>query len=173
LSSLRGEPDGSGFLGRRWRRNKKRVPVFLPSRGGHLDHRTQFVHLDDMARLIAHVVRRNETGRELTVINVAGRGDPLSLRRRLEIAGTPIKFLPLESLCRPAQGWLFRLGISDVPPRALPYLSGSAVLDTARLRSFLGEHYRAIIQHTCEEALQESFAGTPTGKAGQLAAVNS
>jgi hypothetical protein len=30
-------------------------------------------------------------------------------------------------------------------------------MDTARLRVFLGEHYRSVIEHTCEEALADSF----------------
>ena len=34
-------------------------------------------------------------------------------------------------------------------------------MDTARLRVFLGEHYRAVIEHTCEEALAESFTSMP------------
>jgi hypothetical protein len=34
-------------------------------------------------------------------------------------------------------------------------------MDTARLRVFLGEHYRSVIEHTCEEALAESFAVVP------------
>jgi len=31
-------------------------------------------------------------------------------------------------------------------------------MDTARLRVFLGEHYRSVIEHTCEEALSKAFA---------------
>jgi hypothetical protein len=31
-------------------------------------------------------------------------------------------------------------------------------MDTARLRVFLGEHYRTVIEHTCEDALAESFS---------------
>jgi hypothetical protein len=34
-------------------------------------------------------------------------------------------------------------------------------MDTARLRVFLGEHYRSVIEHTCEEALTESFTNMP------------
>jgi hypothetical protein len=40
-------------------------------------------------------------------------------------------------------------------------------MDTARLRVFLGEHYRSVIEHTCEQALAESFSGVK-----QLAANN-
>jgi hypothetical protein len=34
-------------------------------------------------------------------------------------------------------------------------------MDTARLRVFLGEHYRSVIEHTCEEALADSFSAMP------------
>ena len=34
---------------------------------------------------------------------------------------------------------------------------GSCSIDTAKLRVFLGEHYRSVIQSTCEEALEDSF----------------
>jgi hypothetical protein len=34
-------------------------------------------------------------------------------------------------------------------------------MDTARLRIFLGEHYRSVIEHTCEEALADSFSAMP------------
>jgi hypothetical protein len=56
---------------------------------------------------------------------------------------------------------LWNLGISDIPPAALPYLLGSCVLETAKLRVFLGEHYRSVIQHTSDEALKDSFAAKP------------
>ncbi|HET9789781.1 MAG TPA: hypothetical protein VFR08_00615, partial [Candidatus Angelobacter sp.] len=49
------------------------------------------------------------------------------------------------------------LGVSDIPPEALPYLLGSSTMDTAKLRVFLGEHYRSVIQSTCEEALMDSL----------------
>jgi hypothetical protein len=41
-------------------------------------------------------------------------------------------------------------------------------MDTARLRVFLGEHYRSVIEHTCDEALAESF----TADAQQAVAAN-
>jgi hypothetical protein len=54
---------------------------------------------------------------------------------------------------------LWDLGVSDIPPEALPYLLGSSTMDTARLRVFLGEHYRTVIERTCEDALTESLSG--------------
>ncbi len=157
LTLLRGVPGGKGRLGARLRRRGTRLPVLLPSRGGHLEDRLQFVHVEDMARLVAHIAGHSETHPQLTVLNVAGRGDPISLRNCLASAGAQIKRVPTRFLCRQAQRFLWGLGISEIPPTALPYLLGSRAMDTARLRVFLGEHYRSVIQHTCEEALVESF----------------
>ncbi len=158
LGVLRGVPGGKGRLGQRLRRRGVRLPLLLPSRGGYLEHRVQFVHVDDVARLIAHIVHRSQAGPQLTILNVAGRGEPLSLRKCIEIARTKVRHLPTKSVCRQALRLLGSLGISDTPPAALPYLLGSSAMDTARLRVFLGEHYRTVIQHTCEEALAASFA---------------
>src|SRR5262249_32551656 len=133
----------------------------LPRRGNHLDHRFQFVHVDDVARLIAHIARRKESDPRLNVLNVAGRGEPLSLRRCIEIAGTAVKLVPAKTISRQSLRLLWNLGVSDIPPAALPYVLGSCVLETAKLRVFLGEHYRSVIQHTSEEALAESFAAKP------------
>jgi len=158
LGVLRGIPGGKGRLGERLRRQGKRLPLWLPSRGDYLEHKFQFVHIDDMARLIAHILRRKLLDPKLTVLNVAGRGDPLELRRCIDIAGIEVQRVPGRTICRQALRVLWDLGVSDIPPEALPYLLGSSTMDTARLRVFLGEHYRAVIEHTCEEALADSFS---------------
>jgi nucleoside-diphosphate-sugar epimerase len=161
LGILRGVPGGKGRLGQRLRRRGVRLPLVLPRRGNHLDHRFQFVHVDDVARLIAHIARRKESDPPLNVLNVAGRGDPLTLRRCVEIAGIPLKLVPAKTICRQRLRLLWNLGVSDIPPTALPYLLGSCVLETVKLRIFLGEHYRSVIQHTCEEAVADTFAAKP------------
>lgn len=157
LGVLRGIPGGTGRLAARLRRRGVRLSLLLPARGNYLEHKFQFVHIDDMARLIAHILGRNQGDARLNVLNVAGRGDALTLRRCIEIAGIEVRRVPARAICRQALRLRWDLGVSDVPPQALPYLLGSSAMDTAKLRVFLGEHYRSVIQHTCEEALAESF----------------
>jgi nucleoside-diphosphate-sugar epimerase len=157
LAALHGQPSVRGRLGRLFERRAARLPLFLPNRGDHLDHRFQFVHVDDGARLVAHIVRRPQLDSRLTILNVAGRGDAVPLRRCLQIAGAGVKHLPGKDLCRRAMRMLWDWGVSDISPRVQDYLLGSCILETAKLRSFLGEDYRSVIQHTCEEALMESF----------------
>lgn len=169
LGVLRGVPGGTSRMAARLRRRGVRLPLMLPVRGRYLEHRFQFVHIDDMARLIAHILVRNQPDPRLTVLNVAGRGDALSLRRCIEIAKIEVRRVPGRAFCRQALRLLWDLGVSDIPPQALPYLLGSSSMDTARLRVFLGEHYRSIIQHTCEEALAESF---DTVKMNEMAAAS-
>lgn len=161
LGVLRGIPGGKGRLAERLRRQNKRLPLWLPSRGNYLEHKFQFVHVDDVARLIAHILQRKVADPKLTILNVAGRGDPLELRRCIDIAKIEVQRVPAKSICRQALRVLWDLGVSDIPPEALPYLLGSSTMDTARLRVFLGEHYRTVITHTCEEALAESFTSMP------------
>jgi nucleoside-diphosphate-sugar epimerase len=161
LGVLRGIPGGKGRLAERLRRQGKRLPLWLPSRGDYLEHKFQFVHIDDVARLIAHILQRKQNDPKLNVLNVAGRGDPLELRRCIDVAGIEVQRVPAKAICKQALRLLWDLGVSDIPPEALPYLLGSSTMDTARLRVFLGEHYRSVIEHTCEEALADSFKAAP------------
>ncbi|MGC2697218.1 MAG: NAD-dependent epimerase/dehydratase family protein [Candidatus Angelobacter sp.] len=161
LGVLRGIPGGKGRLAARLRRQGKRLPLWLPSRGDYLEHKFHFVHIDDVARLVAHILRRKLADPKLTILNVAGRGDPLELRRCIDIAGIEVQRVPAKAICKQALKLLWDLGVSDIPPEALPYLLGSSTVDTARLRVFLGEHYRSVIEHTCEEALADSFSTVP------------
>lgn len=172
LGVLRGVPGGKGRLAERLRRKGFRLPLLLPSRGSYLEHRFQFVHIDDMARLITHILHRTEADGRLTVLNVAGQGEPLQLRRCIEMAGIEVRHVPTHAICRQAVRFLWDLGVSDIPPEALPYLLGSSWLDTAKLRVFLGEHYRSVIQHTCEEALADSFAKQPETAAAASAVLS-
>lgn len=161
IGLLRGIPGGRGALGKRMRRRNERLPLRIPSRGNYLEHKFQFIHLDDMARLIAHILGRRQTDPKLNIMNVAGRGDAIALQTCARIANLEIKRLPGRALCRLLLRMMWKLGISDVPPEAFPYLLGSYVMETARLRVFLGEDYRKVIHYTCEEALAATFQRLP------------
>ncbi|HYL91748.1 MAG TPA: hypothetical protein VEW69_01185, partial [Alphaproteobacteria bacterium] len=157
IAQLRGTPADQRFWGKRMRQKGSRVPLLLPSGDGALEHRFQFVHVDDVARLMAYIVRRTVSDRDLTVLNVAGRGEPLSLRACLQEARLKPMHVPGTALLRNVQGIFCRLGISDIAPEAVFYALGSFTVDTTRLRLFLGEDYRKVIQYTCDQALRESF----------------
>ena len=139
LGILRGIPGGLGPLGRRLRERGTRMPLMLPSRGNYLEHKLQFVHVDDVARLIAHIIRRKQFDPQLNIMNVAGRGDAMHLGACARVANLKIKRMPGRASCGMMLRLLWGLGVSDVPPEALPYLLGSHTMETARLRVFLGE----------------------------------
>jgi nucleoside-diphosphate-sugar epimerase len=133
----------------------------LPSRGNYLEHKFQFVHVDDVARLIAHIIRRKQFDPPLNILNVTGRGDAVHLGTCARMAGLEIKRVPGRNFCVMLLRLLLSLGVSDVPPDALPYLLGSYTMQTARLRVFLGDEYKKVIHYTCEEALAESLTDLP------------
>jgi nucleoside-diphosphate-sugar epimerase len=167
---MRGVPGGNGVLAKRMREHNTRLPLLLPSSGNHLEHKFQFAHADDVARLIAYILRRRQTDPKINILNVTGRGDPVSLQTCIKIANAQVKHLPSRGLCRLALRLLWKLGISDVPPEALPYLLGSYLMETARLRVFLGEDYKKIIHYTNEEALATTFQ--PSAASAQQSVAN-
>lgn len=166
---LRGVPGGQGKLGARMRDRNQRLPMLLPSRGNYLDQKIQFVHIDDVARLINNILTRRQSDPQVSILNVAGRGDPISFQTCARIANAEVKRLPSRALCRLVVRLLWNLGISDIPPDAFPYLIGSYTMETARLRVFLGDAYRDVIRYTSEDALLEMFAAEQTSQQGATA----
>ena len=53
---------------------------------------------------------------------------------------------------------MWKWGICAVPPEATPYITGTYLMDTERLRRFLGGEYETVIRYTIEEALADSFS---------------
>jgi nucleoside-diphosphate-sugar epimerase len=176
IGGFRGTPSGRGRIAAWMRQRGWRLPFILPSGAQYLENRFQFVHVDDVARLLAHILRRPQLGAQpsLTVLNVAGRGDSLPLERCLALAGTKAFRLPGNAACRATLSLLWKLGVCAVPPDALPYIAGSYTMDTHRLRDFLGDAYPEVIRYTIEEALVDSFreaGGSPQPAAGGAALV--
>jgi UDP-glucose 4-epimerase len=162
IGALRGTPGGKSKMAERMRRQGKRLPIVLPLGGDYLENKFQFVHIDDVARLIAFLLRRPEPTTGLTILNVAGRGDILPLWQCAQIGSTKILRLPTKTLCRLIVQLVWSLGISSIPPDAFPYLIGSYTMDTSRLRSFLGDQYDRVIRFTVREALEAAFEVSET-----------
>src|SRR5262249_41088086 len=95
IGAFRGTPNGSGPRAIKMREQGKRLPCMLPYGRKYLENRIQFVHVDDVARLIAHLVRKTEPeSQRLTILNVAGRGEPLTFERCIEIARAKLLRVP-------------------------------------------------------------------------------
>lgn len=155
---LRGTPLGRSKRAARMRAEGKRLPLMLPRGKEYLQKKMQFVHVDDVARLLAYLLYRPASDPPVTILNVAGQGEPLTIETCARIANATIKRAPTRAAFALVLKVLWKWGISSVPPEALPYLIGSYTMDTTRLQQFLGADYPHVIQYSVEEALRDSFA---------------
>jgi nucleoside-diphosphate-sugar epimerase len=158
LDAMRGHALGNSRLAKKMRRKQMRLPLLLPMGKEYPQKLFQFVHMDDMARLVTWLLQRTtlKEGKMLT-LNVAGSGSPISIAKCAEIAKTRIVRLPTGWLCAKIMSLLWNRGVSPVPPDAFPYMSGSHTISTRRLRELLGGDYDKVIQYSTEAALRDSF----------------
>jgi nucleoside-diphosphate-sugar epimerase len=158
LGAFRGTPNGRSRRAAKMRDQGKRLPCVLPYGNQYLEHRLQFVHVDDMARLLAYILHKTEPeSQRLTVLNVAGRGEPLTCARCLELAQAKLIRVPGKWAFRAVLQLMWKLGISAIPPEAMPYMTGEYLMDTERLRKFLGEDYESVIRYTIADAFADCF----------------
>ncbi len=94
MGAFRGTPNGKGSWAARMRQSARRLPCMLPFGQKYLDNKIQFVHVDDMARLIAWILRREPEAQRLTILNVAGRGDSLTFAQCIELAHARLLRVP-------------------------------------------------------------------------------
>lgn len=159
LGAFRGTPNGKGQLAGRMREQGKRLPCVLPYGSRYLENRIQFVHVDDMVRLLAHILRKSEPEpQRLTVLNVAGRGEPLRFAQCIQMAQNRLRRVPGKWTFGLVLDLLWRWGVSAIPPQALPYITGEYTMNTERLQKFLGSNYASVIHYTNAEAFADSFA---------------
>lgn len=162
LGAFRGTPNGKGPRAEKMRAEGKRLPCMLPRGQQFLDNKIQFVHVDDMARLVQHILQREPESRRLTVINVAGRGEPMSFADCIAGAKAKLWRVPSKWAFRKVLEFLWDRKISAIPPDAAPYMTGQYILNTDRLRRFLGPEYDHVIQHSVAEAFADAFHSAPT-----------
>src|SRR2546423_8205730 len=58
MGAFRGTPNGKGKIAARMRQQSRRLPCMLPFGKEYPTKKLQFVHVDDMARLIAYILKR-------------------------------------------------------------------------------------------------------------------
>jgi len=171
LGAFRGTPNGPGERAVRMRNRGTRLPCVLPFGRRYLDHRLQFVHVDDMARLITYVLEKDEPeSQRLTVLNVAGRGESLTFEHCVELAQARLLRVPGKLAFETILQTLWRLGISAIPPEVAPYMTGQYIMNTERLQKFLGEDYQDVIQYTIADAFADCFKRAAPTPAEQPAA---
>ena len=157
MGAFRGTPNGKGPRAARMREAGKRLPCVLPFGQQYLDNQLQFVHVDDMARLITWILKREPEAQRLNILNVAGRDEPLSFAQCFQIAHAKLIRVPGQWGMRLALQFLWNRNISAIPPDAVPYMTGQYVMNTDRLKNFLGDDYERVITKTNREAFTDSF----------------
>lgn len=172
VGAFQGTPNGLSKRAAKMRERHKRLPVMLPLGKKYLTNRIQFVHVDDMARLMAYILAKTEPeAQRLTILNVAGRGEPLTFARCIEMAQAKLVRVPGKWAFRSVLQFLWNFGISAIPPEAAPYMTGEYTMNTDRLRKFLGRDYETVLRYTIEDAFADSFAAEAPESAQQSVAV--
>ena len=162
MGAFRGTPNGKGTRAEQMRTAGKRLPCMLPRGQQYLDNKIQFIHVDDMARLIRHILQREPETQRLTILNVAGRGEPLTFAKCIEMARAKLVRVPGKWMMRQVLAFLWKQQISAIPPEAVPYMTGEYIMNTDRLRRFLGPEYEHVIRYTVSDAFADSFKTTTT-----------
>jgi nucleoside-diphosphate-sugar epimerase len=158
VGAFRGTPNGRSERAAKMRSKGKRLPCLLPSGQRYLDNRIQFVHVDDIARLMTHILQKTEPeSQRLTVLNVAGRGDPMTFQRCIEVAQASLVRVPGKVAFQAVLNFLWRYGMVAIPPQAAPYMCGEYIMNTDRLQRFLGENYEGVIRYTIADAFADCF----------------
>jgi len=161
INCLRGTAYGNGRLGKMLERRGKPLPLVFPFGGNYLEHKLQFIHVDDVARVIAWILKSPKAQDQLTILNLAGRGDAMTVAQCARLMGASIKRLPSVALCRTVIQTMWNLGATSIPPDAFPYLIGSYTMDTSRVRALLGKEYEQLVRYTNEAALADSAGSAP------------
>jgi nucleoside-diphosphate-sugar epimerase len=157
MGAFRGTPNGKGERATRMRQAGKRLPCMMPFGQKYLDNKIQFVHVDDMARLIAWLLKREPEPQRLNILNVAGRGEPLTFAQCFQEAHAKLVRVPGKWAMRRILQFLWNRKISAIPPAAVPYMTGQYIMNTDRLKSFLGSDYERVISKTNLKAFVDSF----------------
>ncbi|MBI3475767.1 MAG: NAD-dependent epimerase/dehydratase family protein [Acidobacteria bacterium] len=157
IGAFRGTPNGKGSRAARMRERGTRLPCMLPFGRRYLNNKIQFIHVDDMARLIAWLLQREPEAQRLTTLNVAGRGDALTFEQCIEMAQAKLLRVPGQWSMRKVLQLLWQTKISAIPPDAVPYMTGQYIMNTDRLKKFLRMDYEHVIRYSIADAFADSF----------------
>lgn len=154
LRAIRGRASGRGWLARLFDRRGWKVHALLPkgSEGGLL----QFVHVDDVARILLWTLKNFRPG-ELQIFNLAGSGPTISFGECVRLAKTPVIRLGSVKQIERVLKFFWKIGLSGVPAESIPYYLTTYTMDTSRLEAALGTERDRIIRFTAREALLDAL----------------
>jgi nucleoside-diphosphate-sugar epimerase len=157
MGAFRGTPNGKSARAARMREQGKRLPCMLPFGKKYLHNKIQFIHVDDMARLIVCLMQREPEAQRLTTLNVAGRGDALTFEQCIQMAHAKLLRVPGKWGMRKVLQVLWGMKVSAIPPDAVPYMTGQYIMNTERLKKFLKMDYEQVIRYSISDAFADSF----------------
>ena len=158
MEAFRGIPGGTSSRAARMREKGTRLPCILPSGKHYLENRVQFVHIDDMARIVAFILKKTDPeAQRLTALNIAGRGPSLTYEECIAIAKAKLLRVPTEKMFELVLKFMWFAKISTIPPDVVPYMISDTVMDTLRLAQFLGPEYVNVVRYSPAEAFADSF----------------
>ena len=158
MEAFRGIPGGTSARAAKMRESGTRLPCMLPSGKQYLQNRLQFVHVDDAARVLAFILKKTEPeAQRLTILNVTGRGEPLTYEQCIQMAHAKLLRVPSEKLFALVLQFLWKMKISTIPPDIAPYMTSDTLMDTLRLAEFLGVEYKNVVRYTIAEAFADCF----------------
>jgi nucleoside-diphosphate-sugar epimerase len=157
MGAFRGTPNGKGTRAARMRESGKRLPCMLPFGRQYLDNKIQFMHVDDMARLVAWILQREPEAQRLTKLNLAGRGDALTFEQCIQMARAKLLRVPGKWAMRSVLKFLWSTKLSAIPPDAVPYMTGQYIMNTDRLKKFLKMDYEHVVRYSISDAFADSF----------------
>ena len=159
IDALRGVPEGSGKRAERLRQKGERITYTLPFGNDYLKVKKQFLHADDLARVIAYILARTEPeSQRLTLMNVSGRGEALKVEQCIAVAQATLKRVPGKLGMEKLMEYRWNADISSVRPEFYPYVLGESIVTTDRLKKFLGSDYESVIHYTNADAFADSFS---------------
>ena len=159
IDTLRGSPEGTGKRAERLRQKGERLTYALPFGNDYLQAKKQFLHADDLARVITYILARTEPeSQRLTLMNVSGRGETLTVEQCIAVAKAELKRVPGKLGMEKLMEYRWNAGISSVRPEFYPYVLGENVIATDRLKKFLGPDYENVIHYTNADAFADSFS---------------
>ncbi len=170
MEAFKGIPGGTSKRAVRMRARGKRLPCMLPSGSQYLQNRVQFVHIDDVARLLAYILNKKEPeAQRLTILNVVGRGNPLTYEQCVRIANAKLLRVPGKWAFELILKALWSMRLSTVPPDMALYMLSDSVMDTSRLEEFLSSEYKNVIRYPIADAFAECFKASQSHTAAAAA----
>lgn len=158
LEAFRGIPEGDGRHAERMRKKGLRLSYPLPFGNHYLQNLKQFVHIDDLMRVIGYILGRTEPeSQRLTLLNVAADGNPLTVEQCAAIAKSKIKRVPGNWGLQKLLAYRKKSGVASIPAEFADYLAGQSVLNTDRLKKFLASDYKNVMHYANAEAFSDSF----------------